>query len=154
MIRGIPATRSCFRRFELRALAAIAFGATAAPLPPARAVENAKHCGPTFVDIDATTGDLLILCGKSGTIRRLDPDDGSMMSEAVLGESPFALDRHPDGTRLYVTCRRGQEIRELDAGSLQTLRTFPLRGDPTGVAVSADGRRLYVAVHSLDEGAG
>jgi YVTN family beta-propeller protein len=151
MIRGMPATRSCFRRFELRLLAAIALVATAAPLPPARAVENAKHCGPTFVDIDPTSGDLLILCGKSGTIRRLDPDGGSTKSEAVLGESPFAFDRHPDGARLYVTCRRGQEIRELDAGSLQTLRTFPLRGDPTGVAASADGRRLYVAVHSLDQ---
>jgi len=151
MIRGMPATRSCFRCLELRALAAIALVATAAPLPPARAVENAKHCGPTFVDIDPTTRDLLILCEKSGIIRRLDSDGGSMRSEAALGESPFAFDRHPDGTRLYVTCRRGQEIRELDAGSLQTLRRFPLYGDPTGVAAFADGRRLYVAVHSLDQ---
>ncbi len=151
MIRSLPATRSCFRCLQLRALAAIALVAAAAPLPPAWAVENAKHCGSTFVDIDATTRDLLILCGKSGTIRRLDSDDGSMKSDTILCESPFALDRHPDGARLYVTCRRGQEIRELDAGSLQTLRTFPLRGDPTGVAASADGRRLYVALHSLDE---
>jgi YVTN family beta-propeller protein len=31
------------------------------------------------------------------------------------------------------------------------VRRFPLRGDPTGIAVSADGNRLYVAIHSLDQ---
>jgi YVTN family beta-propeller protein len=129
----------------------MAFAVTVAPLQAVQAGDPTERCGPTFVDLDPTTGELLVLCGKSGTIRRLDPDGGETKSEEVLGESPFALARHPDGARLYVTCRRGQEIRELDAGSLQTLRRFPLRGDPTGVAASTDGRRLYVALHSLDQ---
>lgn len=151
MTHRIPDTRSCCKRVGVRAAAAMAFAVTVAALQAVQAGEPTKQCGPTFVDFDPTTDELLVLCGKSGTIRRLDPDGGDTKSEEALGESPFALARHPDGARLYVTCRRGQEIRELDAGSLQTLRRFPLLGDPAGVAVSADGRRLYVAVHSLDE---
>jgi YVTN family beta-propeller protein len=129
----------------------MAFAVMVAPLQADQPVGYTQRCGPTFVDLDPTTGELLVLCGKKGTIQRLVPDDGKTISEESLSESPFALARHPDGARLYVTCRRGQEIRELDSGSLHTLRRFPLRGDPSGVAVSADGRRLYVALHSLDQ---
>lgn len=121
------------------------------------AEEGNRLCGPKFLYEDPGTQELIVLCEKSDAIIRLDPQTGEIKSEAALGDrraalsSPFTLCVDPLGQRLYVSCRRGQEVRELDAQSLQTLRRFPVRGDPTGVAVSADGRLLYVAVHSLDQ---
>ena len=106
--------------------------------------------GPSYLHVEPDGGKLLVLCGKSGTIARVDPITAELEAETQLDETPFALTRHPDGKRLYVSCRRGQSIVELDARSLAVLRRFPLLGDPTGVAVSADGQRLYAGVHSLD----
>ncbi|MHC4427245.1 MAG: hypothetical protein ACYS0D_01390 [Planctomycetota bacterium] len=130
-------------------IAAVALGAVATPA--ARASEAAVRRGPAFLWVVPQSGRLLVLCEKSGTIVRFDPQAGRIESEAVVGEAPFALSPHPDGKRLYVSCRRQQEVVELEAASLKVLRRFALRGDPTGLAVSAGGRRLYVGLHSLDQ---
>jgi YVTN family beta-propeller protein len=106
---------------------------------------------PVAVHVEPATGHLLVLGERSGTIARVDPGTGRIVAEAPVGESPCMLAAGPDGRRLYVSCRDGQQVVELDAPSLETLRRFELRGDPTGVAVSADGRRLYAGVHSLDQ---
>ncbi|MHC4698207.1 MAG: hypothetical protein ACYTFA_15850 [Planctomycetota bacterium] len=129
----------------------LAMVAGAAMSSMAGATETAERCGPAYIHAEPTTGKLLVLCEKNDTIARIDPVSGMIEAYAETGEAPFALSPHPDGERLYITCRRGQEVLELDTRSLQTLRRFPLIGDPTGVAVSGDGRWLYVAVHSLDQ---
>lgn len=117
----------------------------------AEAAEAVGRRGPNFIFVEPDTGKLLVLCEKSGTIARLDPETGEIEVEAAVGASPFALCPDSSGRRLYVSCRKGQEVIELDAQTLQTLRRFPLRGDPTGVAISGDGLRLYAGVHSLDQ---
>jgi YVTN family beta-propeller protein len=107
--------------------------------------------GPNFLYTEPDGGKLLVLCEKSGTVARVDPESGDIEAETEIGEWPYALAAHPDGERIYVSCRRSQEVVELDAHSLVVLRSFSLRGDPTGVAVSADGRRLYVGLNSLNQ---
>ena len=111
--------------------------------------EQSFRRGPRFVHVEPS-GTLLVVCHKSGTVARVDPNGGTILAETLVGEDPFMLAVHPDGERLYVSCRREGSVAELDAASLTVLRRFPLRGDPTGVSVSDDGRALYVAVHSMD----
>ncbi|MFQ5655833.1 MAG: hypothetical protein ACE5GW_14025, partial [Planctomycetota bacterium] len=134
-------------------LTALTMAATLAAFAPAVAAtpDDSPRRGPIFIAIEPESGKILALCEKSGTIARVDPRTGEIEAEARAGESPFAVARHPGEPRLYVSCRRGQEVVEVDGRTLEVLRRFPLRGDPTGVEVSADGRRLYTALHSLDE---
>jgi YVTN family beta-propeller protein len=107
--------------------------------------------GPGQLAIERESGNLLVLCEKSGSLARLDGRTGRVLVEVALGDGLCAVGEHPDGRRLYATCRSGQEVVELDASSLAVLRRLPLRGDPTGIEVSGDGARLFVALHSLDE---
>ncbi len=118
---------------------------------PTWAADRPDRCGPKFIYVEPESGKLLLVCEKSGSIVRMDPATGEIEGEAAVGEAPFALCAHPDGHRFYVSCRRGQEVVELDRDSLSPIRRFPLPGDPTGVAVSADGLRLFVGVHSMDQ---
>ncbi len=120
-------------------------------MPLAEAEEHSLRRGPIAILLERENGTLLVLCEKSSTIARIHPATGAIEVEMPVGESPFALAMHPDQRRLYVSCRRGQEVLELDVRKLETLRRFPLRGDPTGVAVSSDGLRLYAGVHSIDQ---
>ncbi len=101
--------------------------------------------------VEPDTGQLLLVCENRGDILRVDPRDGTVVARGTTGQQPFALCANPDRTSYYVSCRRGQEINEFDARALRVTRRFPLLGDPTGLAVSADGTRLYASVHSLDQ---
>lgn len=58
--------------------------------------------------------------------------------------SPLELLLSPDGSRLYVLCQGTGDVRILDAGSGQTLRTIPVGHDPRGFSFAADGSRLFV----------
>ena len=119
---------------------------------PCQATEEAfadMRLGPGRILVQED-GKLLVLCENSGSLLRVDPRTGKITDRTALGDQPYDLVVHPDGRRLYVSLRRGQELLELDAARLEILRRFPLRGDPTGLAISGDGRRLYAGVHSLD----
>jgi len=107
--------------------------------------------GPSYLYTEPAGGKLLVLCEKSGTVARVDPNSGDIEAETKLGDWPYALAPHPDGERFYVSCRRDQEVVEVQFSDLQVLRRFPLRGDPTGLAVSREGARLYAGVSSLDQ---
>lgn len=117
----------------------------------AQTSETSDWCGPKYIHVEADGGKLLVLCEKSNAIVRMDVDSGDIEATTAVGESPWCLCPHPTRPRLFVTCRRGQQLLELDAVSLATLRRIDLSGDPTGVAVSEDGQRVYVALHSLDQ---
>lgn len=116
----------------------------------AQPASGAGRRGPSSLTIEPG-GKLIVLCEKSGSIARLNPESGHIEGEVHTGGMPQFVTPHPDGERLYVSCTRGQEILEMASGSLQILRRFPLRGEPTGVALSADGKRLFAGVHLLDQ---
>ena len=85
-------------------------------------------------------------------VRILDLKAGTMISEAALEESFYGLAWSPDGQRLYAS-GAGQEVVhvfDFHAGYLSAHRELRLRplqekGVPAGLAVSPDGRSLYIA---------
>lgn len=139
------------RAHPIKSTAALALALSVTWLAVASGAEVPARRGPSFLHVESGSGKLLVLCEKSGTVARVDPVSGKIESETMVSGSPFALSPHPDGQRFYVSCRQGQEVVELNAETLDILRRFPLRGDPTGIAVSADGDRLYAGIHSLDQ---
>src|SRR4051794_30854697 len=65
---------------------------------------------------------------------------GRAAGSAAAGTAP------PAGCRGYVTNERGASITVLDTCQDVAVATLPVAGRPRGIPLSADGRRLFVAV--------
>ncbi len=58
--------------------------------------------------------------------------------------SPTAITAAPDGKSLWIACATGRRLLEFDLATLRTKRHLELPERPTGLAVTADGSRIYV----------
>ncbi len=70
----------------------------------------------------------------------------ALAADAALGQgplSPSALAASPDGTRLFVACETGH-LLTVDLRSGLVVRATPLPPAPSGIAMTNDGRLLYV----------
>jgi len=65
----------------------------------------------------------------------------------IGGGEGFGLAINPEGTRLFVTDRYSvpYRVRVVDTASNSVVASIPIAFQPTGVAVSPDGRYVYVA---------
>ena len=52
----------------------------------------------------------------------------------------------PDGTRIYVSDEAESTLDIVDGKSLKVIKKIPLSGHPNNIAVSKDGRRVYVGI--------
>src|SRR3989440_4016664 len=73
----------------------------------------------------------------------------SVASAKVIGSVPLPLTgvhitTDPTGRRVYVPCWRAGVIVEIEAQTLKPLRQFEVGGTAQDVAISSDGRRMYV----------
>ena len=59
--------------------------------------------------------------------------------------SPVEMLFSPDGTRLYVLCQQSDEIRILDATTMQLKGKVAVGHMPRSLTMSQDGKRIYVA---------
>lgn len=73
--------------------------------------------------------------------------DGVVLDEVAVGERPAALCRTPDSRHLLVTSAYGGELTVLEVAGerLRVERRIEIGFEPTGVAVTQDGQRAYVA---------
>lgn len=61
-------------------------------------------------------------------------------------EGPSALALSKDGGELFLACARSGKVLVLDAAGLQVKRSLAVPGEPSGLALSLDGRTLYVTL--------
>lgn len=89
----------------------------------------------------------------SDTVTLVRTSDGVRLDEVQVGRRPAALVRTADGSRLLVAASHGEELTVIDVAKdkLTIAKRIPLRGEPHGVAPTADGRRAFVALTSLDK---
>lgn len=68
------------------------------------------------------------------------------VASAAAGErlSPTALVAAPDGAKVYVACGAAGQVKVVDVVSGKVAGSISLRPRPSGLALSADGRRLFV----------
>ena len=52
----------------------------------------------------------------------------------------------PDGSRYYISNEAEATLDVVDAKTLQVTRNIPLSGRPNNIAISKDGRRVYVSI--------
>jgi PQQ-dependent catabolism-associated beta-propeller protein len=103
----------------------------------------------------AQAGRLYVTNERDGTLQVIDTATDRVITTARIADRPRGLALSPDGKRLYLAvswwrdgrrARTNQErILALDAHTLKAVREYPAGTDPECVAVSPDGKRLYLS---------
>jgi len=92
---------------------------------------------------------------REGSISVFDPDSGNQIKEIIAGLHPNSIEASPDGQYIYVTNSNSDNISVIHTATDEVSESIMVRlqpginsfwGDsPNGLAVSDDGKYLYVA---------
>lgn len=95
----------------------------------------------------ARSGDRLFVTLQGEAAIAVVTDDGGQMSvtdTARTGSEPVGVVTSRDGKFVYVAVTLEDVVQELDAVTLEVLRSFPVMDQPTWLALHPSGERLYV----------
>jgi YVTN family beta-propeller protein len=94
-----------------------------------------------------------VVAGSSGTVTVIDPAADQVVATIKVGSNPRGMAIQPDGQRLFVA-NSGRvrsssgsltgTVSVIDTAKNQVIVTVNVHGTPDAVAVSPDGRRVYV----------
>jgi len=76
----------------------------------------------------------------------IDPATDKVVGEVAGIEVNHGAAAAPDGSRYYISNEAESTLDVVDAKSLKVTRNIPLSGHPNNIAISKDGRRVYVAI--------
>lgn len=95
---------------------------------------------------------------RDGSVTVIDPIAKRRLKEIPTGDHPIALVLDPKQDRLYVANSGSDTVSVIDPRTDDVVATIPLRPDdvrglpgatPTGLALSPDGRRLFVSLADM-----
>ena len=98
---------------------------------------------PNDVLLTSDGGSLLVSVAGERQIAVLDPADLATIATVKLPGSPDALAEGLNGT-YFVALGSRDAVVEVDLASGEIVRTFTVQDEPTDLALSPDGSRLYV----------
>jgi len=113
---------------KTKLLSFVAAAALAAPLVEAATVRivQTNAAGDSVMLIDPVTNTVV------GEIKDIEVNHGAAVA--------------PDGSRFYITNEAESTLDVADAKTLKVTKHIPLTNHPNNVAVSKDGKRVYVAI--------
>jgi YVTN family beta-propeller protein len=76
----------------------------------------------------------------------IDPATNKVVGEIKDIEANHGAVAAPDGSRIYISNEAMSTLDIADARSLQVIKRIPLSAHPNNLAISRDGRRVYVAI--------
>jgi YVTN family beta-propeller protein len=76
----------------------------------------------------------------------IDPATNTVVGEILGIEAGHGAGVAPDGRRIYVSDEAESTLDVADARTLKVIARVPLSGHPNNMAVSRDGRRVYVGI--------
>ena len=82
------------------------------------------------------------------TVSRIDLSNGQVTHTAALPAEPYSCVLSPDGRILYVSLWGGSRVRVYEAETLYLLGEWASGEHPNAMAISSDGKRLFVACAS------
>lgn len=100
--------------------------------------------GRTLVATAQLTGKLLVF-------DLADPAKPKLVQRVTTGQWPWLVTFTPDGAEVWVPNQRSNDVTVVDAKRWSVLTT--VKGDfaqPDGIAISGDGRLVFVANHNTD----
>jgi YVTN family beta-propeller protein len=90
---------------------------------------------------------LIVQTNAAGdNIHLIDPETNRIVGEIDGIEVNHGAAAAPDGSRYYFSNEAEERLDVVDAKTLQVTHGIPLTGRPNNVAISKDGRRVYVAI--------
>ncbi len=79
-------------------------------------------------------------------VHLIDPATNTVVGIIRGIEAGHGAGGSPDGSRIYISDEAESTLDVVDAKSLTVLNKIPLSGHPNNMAVSKDGRRVYVGI--------
>jgi YVTN family beta-propeller protein len=76
----------------------------------------------------------------------IDPATNAVVGEIIGIEVGHGAAASPDGSWIYVSNEADSTLDVVDARTLRVTTKIPLSGHPNNIAISRDGRRVYVAI--------
>jgi len=80
------------------------------------------------------------------SVMLIDPATNTVVGQIEGIEVNHGAAAAPDGSRLYITNEAESTLDVADARTLKVVKNIPLTNHPNNVAVSRDGKRVYVAI--------
>src|SRR5881227_2903248 len=80
------------------------------------------------------------------SVMLIDPATNTVVGEIMDIEVNHGAAVAPDGSKFYITNEAESTLDVADAKTLAVVKHIPLTNHPNNVAVSKDGKRVYVAI--------
>src|SRR6266853_4417388 len=98
------------------------------------------------VTIHAATVRIIQTNSAGDSVMLIDPATNAVVGEIKDIEVNHGAAVAPDGSRFYITNEAESTLDVADAKTLKVTKHIPLTNHPNNVAVSKDGKRVYVAI--------
>ncbi len=79
----------------------------------------------------------------------IDPITNQVIGQITDIEIPHGIVGAPDGSQLYITNEAMHSLDIVDSRTLTVKRRIPVSGRPNNVAVTSDGKKVYVAIMEM-----
>ena len=97
------------------------------------------------INLDTTNQRAFITDSKAAEVLVVDTRNGNILAKVAAPES-LAVLFNPARNEAYVTHRQAGKVSVIDAKSYKVVKTFDTPTHPNSLALSADGKTLYVSV--------
>lgn len=97
------------------------------------------------ISLDTTNQRAFITDSKAAEVLVVDTRNGNILAKVAAPES-LAVLFNPARNEAYVTHRQAGKVSVIDAKSYKVVKTFDTPTHPNSLAMSADGKTLYVSV--------
>ena len=97
------------------------------------------------ISLDTTNQRAFITDSKAAEVLVVDTHNGNILATVAAPES-LAVLFNPARNEAYVTHRQAGKVSVIDAKSYKVVKTFDTPTHPNSLALSADGKTLYVSV--------
>src|SRR5215212_1032145 len=100
----------------------------------------------TKCSLQAATVRIVQTNAAGDSVMLIDPATNKVVGEIKDIEANHGAVAAPDGTRIYISNEAMSTLDIADARTLQVIKRIPLSAHPNNLAISRDGRRVYVAI--------
>ena len=101
---------------------------------------------PLALSLQAATVRIVQTNAAGDSVMLIDPDTNKVVGEITGIEVNHGAAVAPDGSRFYITNEAETTLDVADAKTLKVTKHIPLTNHPNNLAVSKDGKRVYVAI--------
>ena len=98
-----------------------------------------------YISLDTARQRAFITDSKAAEVLVVDTRNGNILAKVAAPES-LAVLFNPARNEAYVTHRQAGKVSVIDAKSYKVVKTFDTPTHPNSLALSADGKTLYVSV--------